>query len=134
MYHTIFYQAINQKNASENENVPFRSRSATSPNFIKSRIPVEVKKVTNKGEETKKESSQDKLSAAFTFYRNNDLAYSTHLIPENVEDIDAEDHGNALLLPEYVNDIYSYLLKLEVYNQYLDYLKYYFTIQILFLG
>lgn len=68
------------------------------------------------------------------FYRNNDLAYSTHLIPENVEDIDAEDHGNALLLPEYVNDIYSYLLKLEVYNKYLDYLKYYFTIQILFLG
>ena len=49
-------------------------------------------------------------------------SFSTSSIPKEitsssligVEDIDRDDNGDPFLLPEYVNDIYSYLRDLEV--------------------
>lgn len=44
-------------------------------------------------------------------------SYSSNLlgqIPKNVEDIDAGDFPNVTLLPEFVNDVYTYLRYLEV--------------------
>lgn len=40
--------------------------------------------------------------------------YSSRNLPLSVEDIDAGDSHNVFLSPEYVNDIYNYLRKLEV--------------------
>lgn len=42
------------------------------------------------------------------------VAYSSNILPVAVEDIDSGDSNNVFLSPEYVNDIYRYLRKLEV--------------------
>lgn len=41
-------------------------------------------------------------------------SHSSKQLPENVENIDSEDSKNPQLVSRYVNDIYSYLRKLEV--------------------
>ena len=51
------------------------------------------------------------------------LGYSSNLIPNNVENIDANDGDNVFLTPDYVNDIYAYLRHLEVCLK-LTFLKY----------
>ena len=43
-----------------------------------------------------------------------EVAFSTNLIPDNVEDIDANDSNNVFLTPDYVKEIYWYLRHLEV--------------------
>ncbi|RWS29162.1 G2/mitotic-specific cyclin-B-like protein [Leptotrombidium deliense] len=41
------------------------------------------------------------------------VAFSSSLLPANIEDIDENDAHNILLVPEFVNDIYRYLRTLE---------------------
>ena len=41
-------------------------------------------------------------------------AFSKHLLPVNVQDIDQDDGDNPQLVAEYVNDIYDYMRQLEV--------------------
>jgi len=42
-----------------------------------------------------------------------ELAFSSQMIPDNVEDIDVNDGNNVFLTPDYVNEIYGYLRQLE---------------------
>jgi len=42
-----------------------------------------------------------------------EAGFSAQLLPDKVENIDANDTNNCLLAPEYVNDIYNYLRELE---------------------
>ncbi|XP_013780222.1 G2/mitotic-specific cyclin-B-like [Limulus polyphemus] len=44
---------------------------------------------------------------------DDDNAFSSHLLPDNVKNIDAEDVDNPQLVSDYVNDIYNYLRDLE---------------------
>jgi hypothetical protein len=58
--------------------------------------------------------SEDEDEAALGAFTTSGAAL---VLPEGVEDIDADDMDNPLLVADYVNDIYAYLRELEVKYQ-----------------
>lgn len=91
----------------ENREV-FGKKNENNSSSCRSQIPIDISKknqliVTEKVKPKTKEIAQIK----------EELGYSSNLIPDNVENIDANDGHNVFLTPDYVNDIYSYLRYLE---------------------
>ena len=111
----IFLQSVNNFKTSripvvndENREV-FGKKNENNSSSCRSQIPIDISKknqliVTEKVKPKTKEIAQIK----------EELGYSSNLIPDNVENIDANDGHNVFLTPDYVNDIYSYLRYLEV--------------------
>ena len=62
---------------------------------------------------TRSQSTESKLSVERLRNECNLIKFSSFVLPDNVEDIDINDHTNVLLAPGFSNDIYMYLYHLE---------------------
>ncbi|CAM6031306.1 unnamed protein product, partial [Sphagnum compactum] len=79
----------------------------------KSKIPIDVSKAQMAATKKIKSKPLSRISTITELKPIKEVAFSTNLIPFNVENIDANDINNVFLTPDYVNEIYSYLLHLE---------------------
>jgi hypothetical protein len=80
----------------------------------KSKIPIDVSKTQMAVTKKIKSKPLSRISAITELKPIKEVAFSTNLIPFNVENIDVNDINNVFLTPDYVNEIYSYLRHLEV--------------------
>ncbi len=80
----------------------------------KSKIPIDVSKTQMVATKKIKSKPLSRISTITELKPIKEVAFSTNLIPFNVENIDANDINNVFLTPDYVNEIYSYLRHLEV--------------------
>ncbi len=80
----------------------------------KSKIPIDVSKTQMAVTKKIKSKPLSHISTITELKPIKEVAFSTNLIPLNVENIDTNDINNVFLTPDYVNEIYSYLRHLEV--------------------
>lgn len=80
----------------------------------KSRIPIDTLKTQTAVTKKLKGKAFSQISNVNELKPVKEVAFSTNLIPPDVENIDANDTKNVFLTPDYVNEIYNYLRHLEV--------------------
>ncbi|XP_054160200.1 G2/mitotic-specific cyclin-B2-like [Oppia nitens] len=89
--------SVNDENAEENKAL------------AKSRIPIDVMK---KSQINANKKTKAKVEPEVNI-EDQEIGFSSQCLPDNVEDIDANDESNVFLTYSYVNDIYNYLRRLE---------------------
>ncbi|XP_023220098.1 G2/mitotic-specific cyclin-B-like [Centruroides sculpturatus] len=86
------------------EKIPIKIQTIPKPK------PVEVKEIKNEIIAEKISTDEMDVSEVEELAE----AFSTRMLPGDVNDIDAEDSENPQLVSNYVNDIYKYLRELEI--------------------